>query len=129
MTSRIAATAVSLTVLSLPASAAGQHDQDPSRYIPVEEALRLLTQEGPTPEGLTNRTRPIRDILRQVHGPRPQEELDGLAERLADILLSDTTSRRVRSEVGMACVRRIAAGIRREWIPRKTDCPGARESG
>lgn len=100
MTSRITTTTmglIALPLLFLSAPAAGQQNRDPGRYMEAEEALRVLTRAG----SLYSR-RPMRDILRQVHGPRPATEIGALAERLADILLSDTISWRVRVEIGLA---------------------------
>ena len=59
------------------------------KTLTAEEAIRLLTKDLPS----IDEKRPIVAILRQKAGPRPEAELDALAERLADILIADTTDR------------------------------------
>ena len=116
MTSRGSAATLALALLCSFAQASGQVVPPPPTpgmlleggewRIPTDqEALHALTFERDEwePLGRQNVDRPIAGILRQAFGPRPEAELDALADALADMILADESMLgRMRHKASMA---------------------------
>ena len=100
MTRTLTVTAAIMAVLTAGAADAqtlkylygkGVYDETEWREPTIEDAVTLLL-------GGQREKSPIVAILRQEDGPRPEAELDALAERLADSIIADTTKEgRIRS--------------------------------
>ena len=129
MTSRIVtATLLAAFFNALPASGQDESRPPPSRTTygmlldggerrepTVEEALYALTTEryGWPLLGQADVHAPVVAILRQIRGPRPEAELNSIANAVADMILADDTGDgRVRSSASRA-LRRATSTSRR----------------